>query len=273
MASHPSPKSAHPDPYKVPSIVVGLLFVVTLPVLIWAIVVNLPSSTAQAGTAEPAATGSQASVVAGEFVYQNTCATCHGPDGKGIAKNGKPVRNSAFVENSSDEELFEHIVNGRSVTDPANTTGVLMPPRGGKNLSDNQIRSVIAYLRSIQDPSQPTASLDDWTVDLSAEAKAGGGNAGPLVGQKQFVAYCSSCHGPGGEGMEGLGKPLVSSEFAASKTDKELMTFIKTGRPMWDPANTTGVDMPPKGGNPALSDEEITQIIAFIRAIDKAEKP
>jgi mono/diheme cytochrome c family protein len=271
MASQPSSQPNHSDPYKVPSIAVGVLFVVTLPVLIWAIISYLPSDTSQAGAAELTSADSQAVVSVGEFVYQNSCASCHGPDGNGIAKNGKPVRNSAFVQNSSDEALFEHLVNGRAETDPANTTGVAMPARGDKNLNDNQIRSVIEYLRTLQDPSQPTASTDDWVVDLSAQAQ--GESTGPLVGQKQFVAYCSSCHGAAGEGMEGLGKPLITSTFAASKTDKELMNFIKTGRPMWDPENTTGVDMPPKGGNPALSDEEITQIIAFIRAIDKEQRP
>ncbi len=271
MASQPSQKTVHPDPYKMPSIAIGVLFVVTLPVLAWAIVSNLPAASSQAGGVEPAASGSQSASLVGEFVYMNSCATCHGSDGNGIVKNGKPLRNSAFVQNSSDEALFEHLVNGREVTDPANTTGVVMPARGGKNLSDAQIRAVIGYLRTLQDSSQPTASVEDWVVDLSAQASGAG--TGPIVGHKQYVAYCSSCHGLNGEGMEGLGKPLISSTFAVTKTDKELMNFIKTGRPMWDPENTTGIDMPPKGGNPALTDEEITQIIAYIREIDKAEQP
>ncbi len=271
MASQSSQKVAHPDPYKRPSIAVGILFVVTLPVLMWGIVSYLPAGGNQTGAVELAASDSQAVSSVGEFVYMNSCAVCHGPDGNGIAGNGKPLRNSAFVQNSSDEVLFDHLVNGREATDPANTTGVLMPARGGKNLSDDQIRSVIAYLRTLQNPGEPTASLDDWVIDLSAEAQ--GGSTGPIVGHKQYVAYCSSCHGVNGEGMEGLGKPLTSSTFAVTKTDKELMNFIKTGRPMWDPENTTGIDMPPKGGNPALSDEEIMLIIAYIREIDKAEQP
>jgi hypothetical protein len=32
------------------------------------------------------------------------------------------------------------------------------------------------------------------------------------------------------------------------------------GRSTTDPANTTGVDMPPKGGTPSLSDEDLTDI-------------
>ena len=50
-------------------------------------------------------------------------------------------------------------------------------------------------------------------------------------------------------------------------SDEQLLAFIKTGRPTSDPANTTGVDMPPKGGNPALTDAQIVDIIAFIRTL------
>ena len=38
-----------------------------------------------------------------------------------------------------------------------------------------------------------------------------------------------------------------------------------TGRPAYHPDNTQGVDMPPKGGNPALTDDDLLAIIAFQR--------
>lgn len=85
-------------------------------------------------------------------------------------------------------------------------------------------------------------------------------------GQVLF-ALCAACHGADARGLPNLGKDLVESEFLHSLTDEELMNFVKTGRPMWDPLNTTGVDMPPKGGNPALKDEEILAIIAYIRSL------
>jgi disulfide bond formation protein DsbB len=60
---------------------------------------------------------------------------------------------------------------------------------------------------------------------------------------------------------------MTASEFIADKSDDELIAFIKVGRDPSDPLNTTGVAMPPKGGNPALSDEDLQDIIAFIRTI------
>ncbi len=89
----------------------------------------------------------------------------------------------------------------------------------------------------------------------------------PVAGKAQFDTVCIACHGPGGVGVEGLGKPFTTSEFLLTVNDQELLQFVKTGRPISDPANTTGVDMPPKGGNPALTDEQLLDIIAYIRTL------
>lgn len=93
----------------------------------------------------------------------------------------------------------------------------------------------------------------------------------PAAGEELYNQVCIACHGPGGEGVEGLGKPFTTSEFVASNSDQELLEFVKQGRPIDHPDNTTGVDMPPKGGNPALTDEQILDIIAFIRTLNEAE--
>jgi disulfide bond formation protein DsbB len=89
------------------------------------------------------------------------------------------------------------------------------------------------------------------------------------AGKEQYDMLCIACHGPGGEGIEGLGKPFTTSEFLRERSDEEMVEFVKTGRPMSDPLNTTGVDMPPKGGNPALTDDQILDIIAFVRTLQQ----
>ncbi len=88
-------------------------------------------------------------------------------------------------------------------------------------------------------------------------------------GKDLFGMSCSACHGPEGRGVKGLGKDMTSSQFIAGKSDDELLAFIKIGRPIGDPLNTTGVLMPPKGGNPALTDQQLRNIIAFIRTINQ----
>lgn len=107
-------------------------------------------------------------------------------------------------------------------------------------------------------------------------AACGGGSTEPTAaapsgdaahGATLFAGTCASCHGPDAKGITGLGKDLTTSTWVAERTDTELVDFIKTGRPSSDPLNTTGVDMPPRGGNPALTDQDLVDIVAYIRSI------
>lgn len=92
--------------------------------------------------------------------------------------------------------------------------------------------------------------------------------AGDAAKGKAKFAACAACHGPDGKGVPNLGKNLVTSEFAKDKTDEELVTFLKVGRDTSDPLNTTGVAMPPKGGNPALTDADLLDIVAYVRELE-----
>ncbi|GAB4382466.1 MAG: hypothetical protein Kow0022_00040 [Phycisphaerales bacterium] len=262
------------DPYKWVAIVFSTVVILTLPILLGIVVLSKPEPPPHPWAEAAARLGvNPDDILLGEATYKNDCALCHGPNAEGLPRLGKPLRNSAFVQEHSDEELLQLLIAGRAPSDPLNTTGSLMPPRAAKGLSDSALKRVIAYLRAIQDPSQPPASVEAWQFfegGTGGQVAAADGSAGQGgVGHDLYVASCSACHGPGGEGMEGLGKPLNTSAFVASKSDSELLAFIKTGRPIWDPENTTGVDMPPKGGNPSLTDEQLSEIIAYIRSIHK----
>ncbi len=107
------------------------------------------------------------------------------------------------------------------------------------------------------------------TASQPAEEAAPVSLGDPAAGKEQFDMVCFACHGPGGEGIEGLGKPFTTSEFLREKSDAEMVEFIKVGRPSGDPLNTTGIDMPPKGGNPALTDDQIVDIIAYVRTLQE----
>jgi len=206
----------------------------------------------------------------GRQVFLETCMVCHGPKGDGVHGLGKPIHNSAFVQESSDEELFELLVDGRKLDDPRNTTGVLMPPRAAQELRDDQINDVVVYLRARQEPGVATVSVEPWNI----KGRVGEGGVAPIElpdhpGYDLFIASCTACHGRGGEGIEGQSLPLVTSGYIRGTSDQDLIGFIKRGRPMWDASNTTGLDMPPKGGNPAITDAELQTIIDYIRALQK----
>ena len=84
-------------------------------------------------------------------------------------------------------------------------------------------------------------------------------------GQSLWDATCRTCHGVAGEGITGQGKDIRGSAFIAEKTDKQLVDFIKVGRMPFDKLSTTGIQMPPKGGNPMLKDTDLLDIVSYVR--------
>lgn len=85
-------------------------------------------------------------------------------------------------------------------------------------------------------------------------------------GSSLFQSSCSACHGQAAQGVPGLGKNLVDSAFVHGMDDEALLEFIIVGRMPWDEGNTTGIAMPSKGGNSALTDDNLRSIIAYIRS-------
>lgn len=88
-------------------------------------------------------------------------------------------------------------------------------------------------------------------------------------GETIFNGLCSACHGTDGKGIIGLGKDLTTSEFAAGLSDADYVDFIIEGRPASHEDNTTGVDMPPRGGNPSLSDQDLADVVSYVRTLSE----
>lgn len=91
-------------------------------------------------------------------------------------------------------------------------------------------------------------------------------------GKQTYATMCSTCHGPEGEGVKGLGKSLVDSTWVGEQSDDALFQVVVDGRAPDDPLNTTGVAMPPRGGNAALTDGDVRDVVAYVRSINKAKK-
>jgi mono/diheme cytochrome c family protein len=100
-----------------------------------------------------------------------------------------------------------------------------------------------------------------------AAPPAAAGDAGR--GKVVFTQTCSSCHGADARGLPGVGKDLTNNAFIKGQSDSDLIAFIKKGRPASDPANTTKVDMPPKGGNPAITDAQLADVAAYLRSLQQ----
>ena len=87
----------------------------------------------------------------GKEIYTKSCATCHGPAGKGdgaaaAALNPKPqdLTNKANMSKLDDAYMSNIIAKGGSAVGKS----PLMPPFNGQ-LKDQDVKNVIAYIRSL----------------------------------------------------------------------------------------------------------------------------
>ncbi|PJF28743.1 MAG: hypothetical protein CUN52_11900 [Phototrophicales bacterium] len=126
----------------------------------------------------------------------------------------------------------------------------------------------VAVVQATQQPvAQPTPRdhlelmASGLETVLASDVRAGG---------RLYGSVCSACHGVNLQGISGLGKPLINSDFVNRLNDDELVAFIAVGRTTRDPLNTTGVAMPAKGGNPSLTDQNLHQIVDYIRSFNGA---
>ncbi len=122
-------------------------------------------------------------------------------------------------------------------------------------------------------PSTPRAPSHDRigrTAPELASALSGHGNA--RHGEQLFKQTCIVCHGPTGGGVPNLGANLQVSGFIERSTDDQLIAFISKGRLPGEKGSVLGLTMPPKGGNPALDEAAIRDVVAFIRTLQERSR-
>lgn len=254
------------------------------------VVIALPTV---APTAETVALN-PAAVKAGENVFQTVCFACHGFNAMGIPGLGKPLIGSEFVNSETDAELLTFLNEGRDVNDPLNTTGVLMPAKGGNPaLTDTDLLNVIAYIRSLNggavgdassasttSAAEPTAVATTVaagptsvpaefspidTSGLAAPTSAPPVNSGSSFanpGQADFVQMCAGCHGLNGEGQYLLTKPLTESELVKTMNSMAILTLLNEAH---GPANPdVAFQHPYRGGYPELRDDQLLSIITYL---------
>jgi alcohol dehydrogenase (cytochrome c) len=127
-----------------------------------------------------------AAIAAGRLLFEQTCQSCHGAGGQG--ERGPALNSGVFSRGNADADLFRTIREGAAGT---------MPPFRG--FSDDQIWQLVSYLRSLNQPDRPAASVSPPLT----------GN--PAAGEALFFgkAACASCHQINGRG--GIVGPDLSS--------------------------------------------------------------
>lgn len=217
----------------------------------------------------------------GQGVYQSICTTCHGMDAQGIPGLGKNLVTSEFIASLTDDELVQFLIVGRDSSDPLNTTGIPMPPRGGNpSITDEQLMAVVAYLRSQADSSMtqhdvssgsvasaptlpPTAVPENVPTIEAVLPTAIPVTPQPFTAASAYAWSCSGCHGVDGSGNEPFGPSFLESPLFENKAD--LLAYITEGKPLADPQ--VEFPHPGRGGYPPLTDEELTQLVDYLHTL------
>ena len=145
---------------------------------------------------------------AGQRLFLNYCATCHGSDARGAI--GFPnLRDSDWLYGSSPEAIKTTITNGRNG---------IMPPMGAA-LGDDGVKAVTAYVISLSRGGQDAAVVE--------------------LGKSKFQSLCAACHQADARGNIAMGAPnLTDDTWLHGRSAGAISQTIANGR--------TGI-MPPHG--------------------------
>src|SRR5690606_26526605 len=90
----------------------------------------------------------QEMVTAGQQVFQGAgiCITCHGPDAKGTPLAPDLTDQTRINIDGSYDAIVQLVTNG--VPQPVEHPSP-MPPKGGSQITDEQVRQVAAYVYSL----------------------------------------------------------------------------------------------------------------------------
>lgn len=159
---------------------------------------------------------------AGESVFGDYCATCHGAGGAGAP--GFPVlADDVWIWGGSMTEI-EHTLRVGIRSDHADTRTSMMPAFGRDNLLPAaQIGDVTEYVISIS----------------SARTRLQPNMAAAARGAATYQAQCAACHGPSGAGDRTVGAPSLNDDlwlYGGSRA--EIRRQIELGRggvmPAWE---------------------------------------
>ena len=209
------------------------------------------------------------SVKAGEAIFFEYCAGCHGRrvDGRGLQSlnlNPKPqnLRNAQFVKYLTDERLFTSISGG--VRGTAMQAFELM-------LTSDRRWDVINYIRSLTADDQinlPNATGFQTVAD-SSKNPLGKNETTIAQGRKMFMNYCASCHGAAADGKGIVASNLVPAPrnlvVVTSWGEKPFVDYLSDAR-LYDSITNgvPGTSMLPWIG--PLSDADRWATILFLRS-------
>jgi len=201
---------------------------------------------------------------AGEKLYKSICFTCHTTGVANAPKLGDKAAWAPYIETGFDA-MLEKSIQGIGA----------MPPRGGSQASDDEMKAALKYMLSEVEwvdaaaqeaaPADQAAQADDATEKPAAEPEQTA--AAPESDQKQtavaeaeldpageklYKSICFTCHATGIANAPKLGDKAAWAPYIETGFDTMLEKSIQ------------GVGaMPPRGGSQA-SDDEMKAVLEYM---------
>jgi ubiquinol-cytochrome c reductase cytochrome c subunit len=167
----------------------------------------------------PRSVASSTEVQQGALLYQQSCVTCHGPDGAGTGQAPTILGLGPAVVD------FE-LSTGRMPLTRLGAQQVRKPPA----FTRPQIQAIIAYLGSLAPGGTPIPDVRPALGSLSE-------------GQQPFMANCAACHGATGNGGS-VGNAVAPNLHVATATQIGEAVRIGPGTmPVFSPATLTDRDL------------------------------
>lgn len=178
-------------------------------------------------------------ISAGQALYRQNCASCHGAEGEGA--DAPALNSKQFLTAAHDEMMFGLIASGI----PGSEMPAWSQAHGGP-FTDEEIRQMVAFIRSWE-PTAPDLGQQRMRVDAKRGAQI-------------FAGTCAICHGPNGQGgaAPALNDPAKLQQF----DDAWYAETIAWGR--------SAQGMPVWGT--VLSPQQIADLVALIGAWRRGEQ-
>ena len=144
-----------------------------------------------------------AAMKAGERLYVNYCAVCHGSDARGAT--GFPnLRDNDWLYGGSPEMIMMSIMSGR--------VGAM--PAWGDSLGEEGVNEVATYVMSLAGRDVDTSLAD--------------------AGKAKYDMFCVGCHMPDGTGNQALGAPNLTNNIwlygGSPRAIKETLAKGRNGK-------------------------------------------
>lgn len=170
------------------------------------------------------------------------CMVCHGEKAEGRVGTGPALNSKSFLAAASDDMLIRTISHGRAGT-------TMVPWRS--QLTQSQIRSIVAYIRSLA-PAKPAALNEK---PLKGDLKKGA---------HLYRSICAACHGRAGAGYQETanGTGIGRRAFLTSVSNGYLRHIIKNGK---DQTKMRPFRVGSKVAVANLTDKQIDDVIVYLR--------